>query len=56
MHNLSILYHLLILQSLAIYYLYRIVPFYLPFTEVHTPLRVSEVSSDIILYITSPLY
>ena len=40
----------------TIYYIYRIVFIYLPFSEVHTPLRVSEISSELILYITSPLY
>ena len=40
----------------AIYYIYRIAPTYLPFSEVHTPLRVSEISSELILYITSALY
>ena len=39
-----------------IYYIYRIVSIYLLFSEVHTPLRVSEISSELILYITSPLY
>ena len=70
MYNLSIFYHLSILQSISqsfhnlllftissnISYIYRIVSIYLPFSEVRTPLRVSEISSELILYITSPLY
>ena len=40
-----------------IYYIYRIVSIYLPFSEVHSPLLVSKISSELILYITaSPLY
>ena len=59
MYNLSIFYHLAILQSISqsfhnlllftisskIYYIYRIGSIYRPFSEVHTPLRVSETNA-----------
>ena len=58
-YNLSIFYHLSILQSISQsfhnlllftispnpLYIYRIVSIYLPFSEVHTPLRVSETNA-----------
>ena len=51
MYNLSIFHHLSISQSLSqSFYTYRIVPIYLPFPEVHAPLRVSEISSELILH------
>ena len=59
-HNLSIFqsFHNLLLFTISsnIYYIYRIVSIYVPFSEVHIPLRVSEISSELILYIISPLY
>ena len=45
-----------IFQSRNLLYTYSIVPIYLSFPEVHTPLGISEISSELILYITSPLY
>ena len=40
----------------TIYHIYNIVPIYLPFSDLHTPCVYLRFSSELILYIKSPLY